>query len=123
MSNLPLGLWRAMTMIMAIPFLGALSVGTPPGAAAATDAGLARKLDAVLRDSRIDSTGAVVLDARTGERLYSRDGSDALLPASNTKIVTGAAALEVLGENYRFRPQVIRRSPVVDGVLQGRLYL
>ena len=123
MSKLPLGLRRATTMIMAGALFSAFVIATAPSAAAAPDAGLTRKLDAVLSDSRIDSTGAVVLDARTGERLYSRDGSEPLLPASNTKIVTGAAALEVLGESYRFRTRVIRRSPVVNGVLDGRLYL
>ena len=46
-----------------------------------------------------------------------------LIPASNTKIVTAAAALETLGEDYRFHTEVIRRAPVVDGVLDGRLYL
>ena len=123
MSSLPLGLRRATTMIMAGALFGALGVTTPPTAAAAPEAGLTRKLDAVLSDGRIDTTGAVVLDAQTGERLYSRNGSEPLLPASNTKIVTGAAALEVLGEGYRFRTEVIRRARVVDGVLQGRLYL
>ena len=123
MSNLPLGLRRATTTIMAGALLGALGTAVGPTAAAAPDAGLTRKLNAVLSDGRIDTTGAVVLDARTGERLYSRNGSEPLLPASNTKIVTGAAALEVLGEDYRFRTEVIRRAAVVDGVLQGRLYL
>ena len=123
MSNLPLGLRRTATLIIAGALFGASGVATAPTAAAAPDAGLTRKLNAILSDNRIDTTGAVVVDARTGERLYSRNGSDALLPASNTKIVTGAAALEVLGEDYRFRTEVIRRAPVVNGVLDGRLYL
>ena len=98
--------------------------GTQP-ADAAPDAGLRRKLNSVLSDNRVEKagTGAVVLDAKSGEVLYNRGGSRALMPASNTKIVTAAAALETLKGSYRFETRVIRRAKVVGGVLQGRLYL
>ena len=81
-------------------------VGAAPPAEAAPDAGLVRKVNAVMADSRVQraKSSAVVLDAKTGERLYSRNGSMPRIPASNTKVLTAAAALETLGPTSRSTP-------------------
>ena len=94
-------------------------------AQAAEDPGLVSKLNSVLSDPRAQRarTGAVVLDAHTGDLLYSRLGTRALMPASNTKIVTAVAAMHALTPTYRFKTLVIRRGDVVGGTLKGRLYL
>ena len=63
------------------------------------------------------------LRRRHGERLFQRSGSRATMPASNTKIVTAAAAMRTLGPDYRFRTQVIRRAKITGSTLDGRLYL
>ena len=60
----------------------------------------------------VESGGIVGLDAR-GEQL--------VVPASNMKLVTAAAALEVLGPDSRFITDVA--GTIVDGVVQGDLYL
>ena len=79
----------------------------------------------MLKDSRVTKgrTSAVVFDAATGSELFQRSGSRATMPASNTKIVTAAAALHTLGPDYRFRTQVIRRAKITGSTLDGRLYL
>lgn len=41
--------------------------------------------------------------ARTGEIVYSYNEDTRLLPALNLKLVTGAAALDTLGSDYRFK--------------------
>ncbi len=94
-------------------------------AQAAEDPGLVAKLDSVLSDSRAQraKTGAVVLDAKTGELLYSRHGKRSVMPASNTKIVTAVAAMHALTPTFRFKTSVIRRADVVGKTLKGRLYL
>lgn len=96
-----------------------------PAAAAVSDPALASKIASVLRDSRVTSgrTSVVVLDAASGDELFQRSAGRALLPASNTKIVTAAAAMHTLGPGYRFSTQVIRRAKLVGGTLHGRLYL
>jgi D-alanyl-D-alanine carboxypeptidase/D-alanyl-D-alanine-endopeptidase (penicillin-binding protein 4) len=101
------------------------TAGAAPAQAASADPRLVTKLNRVLSDSRVQRarTGATVLDAASGSRLYDRAGSRALMPASNTKIVTAVAALHTLGPGYRFQTDVIRRGRVVDGTLHGRLYL
>ena len=98
---------------------------TAPAQAAVPDSALVTRLDRVLADSRVrnGSTGVTVLDAAGGAQLYSRASDRALIPASNTKILTAVAALHDLGPDYRFRTEVIRRGPVTDGTLAGRLYL
>ncbi len=46
-----------------------------------------------------------------------------LLPASNMKLVTTAAALTLLGPAWEFRTRVEASGPIVDGVLEGDLVL
>ncbi|HWJ52489.1 MAG TPA: D-alanyl-D-alanine carboxypeptidase, partial [Propionibacteriaceae bacterium] len=102
-----------------------IGVSVSPPAVAVQDPGLVRKINSVMADPRVQraKSSAVVLDATTGERIYSRNGIMPRIPASNTKILTAAAALETLGENFTFHTDVFRRNNVVNGVLNGPLYL
>ena len=104
----------------------AMTAGVTTAAAAASpDPALVEQLTSVMSDSRVQraASGTVVLDAGSGAVIYSRYGTRALMPASNTKTVTAAAALDTLGPDYRFKTEVFRRAKLVDGVVQGRLYL
>ncbi|MFL6027363.1 MAG: D-alanyl-D-alanine carboxypeptidase/D-alanyl-D-alanine-endopeptidase [Friedmanniella sp.] len=111
--------------VAAVAALVLTATAAAPAHAASPDPRLVSKLDTVLADTRVPPgrTGVAVLDAGSGSRLYDRSGSRALIPASNTKIVTAVAALHTLGPGYRFRTDVIRRGRIVDGALNGRLYL
>ena len=102
-----------------------IGVSVSPPAVAVQDPGLVRKINSVMADPRVQraKSSAVVLDGTTGERIYSRNGIMPRIPASNTKILTAAAALETLGENFTFHTDVFRRNNVVNGVLTGPLYL
>ncbi len=64
-----------------------------------------------------------VRDADTGNRLGSRNAEVACIPASTQKLITTAAALDVLGADYRFRTRLIAGGRVEGGVLHGNLYL
>jgi D-alanyl-D-alanine carboxypeptidase/D-alanyl-D-alanine-endopeptidase (penicillin-binding protein 4) len=111
---------------LAIALMWAGPSGSPrPAAASASDSGLVSRLDQVLRDSRVQRgrTSVMVMDAADGRVLYGRAPSRALIPASNTKILTAVAAMETLGPGYRFKTTLIRRGPVRDGIVQGNLYL
>ncbi len=63
---------------------------------------------------------AVDLD---GRRLVSENSTVGFIPASNMKILTTYAALELLGAETTFRTTVQTASPIVDGVLDGDLHL
>ncbi|MFI6576614.1 D-alanyl-D-alanine carboxypeptidase/D-alanyl-D-alanine-endopeptidase [Nocardiopsis sp. NPDC050513] len=84
-------------------------------------------IDALLEDPALEGavSGVVVVDPETGERLYSRDGGEQLLPASNMKLFTTAAGLDVLGADHTFTTDVVvederrRRHSVTDLYLVG----
>lgn len=61
----------------------------------------------------------VEVDGRT---LVDEGANLALIPASNQKLLTTFAALEVLGTETRLTTRVSRVSGVTDGVLDGDLY-
>lgn len=87
---------------------------------------LSEELDALLNVSwlRYGYCGVVVRDLQTGETLYRRDAERMLIPASNMKLIVSAAALHLLGADYRFRTRVwIRGMLAPNGVLRGDLIL
>ncbi|AYY14062.1 D-alanyl-D-alanine carboxypeptidase/D-alanyl-D-alanine-endopeptidase [Actinobacteria bacterium YIM 96077] len=86
---------------------------------------LAADIDEILDDPRMDGSQAsvVVADAETGDVLYDRDGENRLMPASNQKMVTSAAAMELLGPDYTFTTTVESDAQQRGRVLAGDLYL
>lgn len=67
--------------------------------------------------------GALIVSLDSGDTLYSVAPGEALAPASNLKLLTTAAALQILGPDYRFRTYVLTDGTVSDGVLDGDLVL
>lgn len=57
--------------------------------------------------------GVSIVDTSTGEVLFASHASDALMPASNMKILTSAAALWTLGPDYVYKTELRE----VDGSL------
>lgn len=94
------------------------------GTAAARTAVAAPKLGAGLRKlfRRVGKSGAFVMDASSGQVLFSRKGGRPRILASNTKIFTTAAALERFGPQTRLETTVWSGDDIADGISQG-LYL
>jgi D-alanyl-D-alanine carboxypeptidase/D-alanyl-D-alanine-endopeptidase (penicillin-binding protein 4) len=112
------GLFALLTALLL--FLGASPV------TAQNRGTLTADLDALLTTGNLDGAGvSLVVRTLTGETVYSRAGGNRLQPASNTKLVTSVAALDILGADYRFTTTVHaagrRYGPVLDGdlVLRG----
>ncbi|BAY23025.1 D-alanyl-D-alanine carboxypeptidase/D-alanyl-D-alanine-endopeptidase [Calothrix sp. NIES-2100] len=59
--------------------------------------------------------GILVQPLSSGQTLYSRDAQKYFTPASNTKLLTTAAALQHLGANFRIRTSIYQNS---NGVLR-----
>ncbi|MEV0495269.1 D-alanyl-D-alanine carboxypeptidase/D-alanyl-D-alanine endopeptidase [Streptomyces atratus] len=105
-----------------------LALTAASGASAGADSpapGLSDTLDHILSDARLDGAqvGVVVSDAQTGQTLYQRNGDRRLVPASSTKLLTSAAAMALLGPDYRFSTDVFADGSRHGSVLQGDLYL
>jgi D-alanyl-D-alanine carboxypeptidase/D-alanyl-D-alanine-endopeptidase (penicillin-binding protein 4) len=67
--------------------------------------------------------GVLVMSLDTNDTLFAVEPDEPLTPASNVKLLTTAAALHVLGPEYRFRTWLLSDGQVEDGVLQGDLVL
>ena len=91
--------------------------GTPPRSA------LRQFVDSLVEspDFRSAHWGILVVDPGTGETLYTRNADKLFMPASNQKLVTGAAAVTTLGLGYRWPTTLFARGPVRDGQLEGDL--
>jgi len=69
------------------------------------------------------AVSCVVTDANTGEVLEAVNPLLGLPPASVTKALTTAYALDRLGPGYRFRTQLIAEGTLTNGRLEGDLWL
>lgn len=81
-------------------------VGPPLSPAALT--ALSSAIDAARNNATLSghSFGGAIVDLQTGESLYGFRADSPMIPASNTKIVTTAAAIALLGEDYRLLTRV-----------------
>ncbi|HRE14231.1 MAG TPA: D-alanyl-D-alanine carboxypeptidase/D-alanyl-D-alanine-endopeptidase [Usitatibacteraceae bacterium] len=69
------------------------------------------------------AVGAVVEGANDGKRLVAHQPDRAFNPASAIKLVTTAAALDVLGPAFTYRTEALVTAEVAGGVLAGDLVL
>lgn len=68
--------------------------------------------------------GVQVVSLDTGRAVFEHNADDLLIPASNTKLFTGALALDRLGPDFRIRTSVYsQKRPTRRGTLQGDLIL
>jgi serine-type D-Ala-D-Ala carboxypeptidase/endopeptidase (penicillin-binding protein 4) len=115
----------AVTAVAAAGTAFALSAVNAASADTTSDAALVATLDQVFADSRLagSTTGMLVVDGATGAVVYSHNADQRVIPASNEKLMTSAAALEVLGAGYKFHT-VARYSGKKSGTtVTGNLYL
>lgn len=73
--------------------------------------------------SRSERWGIIVVSLDRGDTLWTHNADEAMAPASNMKLYTSAAALHLLGPEYRFTTWLVADGPVENGVLHGDLLL
>jgi serine-type D-Ala-D-Ala carboxypeptidase/endopeptidase (penicillin-binding protein 4) len=113
-------LFSVITIFMAITYI------SPIGVLAANRSVLENQVNHLLHQSP-DLQGAIagisVRSASDGQIIYQHNGDVRLRPASNMKLLTAVAALNVLGENHTFTTEVHADGLIIKNTLQGNLYL
>ncbi len=103
---------QRIALALLVAFIPAEGVAAPPQAPATEKShhvrALDRRIDALLRESNAGRGfwGVEVVDLRTGRLLYGRNAEHLYLPASNMKLFTTSAALQMLGPDFVFRTTV-----------------
>jgi D-alanyl-D-alanine carboxypeptidase/D-alanyl-D-alanine-endopeptidase (penicillin-binding protein 4) len=69
------------------------------------------------------SVSICIRDVAADSIIYGYDAEREVVPASVMKIVTTSAALEILGENFRFETALMYDGNIENGVLNGNLYI
>ncbi len=103
----------------------------PPSNPTERPAWLKARLDGILTSPALagSKVSVMVLDAESGKPIYSRNEKNGLNVASNVKLVTSAAALALLGPEFRWKTAVLAlpaeggRALNPAGELQGDLFL
>lgn len=107
---------RAPWLGLLLLVIGALR---PAAASGALEGVLAPQVRAALKTSK--TVGVDVVDLSTGASVYSHEASLPRIIASNTKLLTTAAALDALGPGYQFETPLWLRGEVAAGTLEGDL--
>jgi D-alanyl-D-alanine carboxypeptidase/D-alanyl-D-alanine-endopeptidase (penicillin-binding protein 4) len=104
----------------------------PPSNPVERQAWLKARLDALFSAPALAGAkiSVAVVDAESGKAIYGRNEKTGLNAASNVKLVTTAAALALLGPEFRWKTAVLTQAPVeggravnAAGDLQGDLIL
>lgn len=113
------GKWfHTSTLLVGLSFLLGGCASVSPTSTPAT-------LDKLLSDPALQgaTVSLMVRDARSGATLYQHNPRTRLVPASNLKLLTTAAAMDVLGPHYRFATQLLSNGIRQGDRLTGNLYL
>lgn len=87
----------------------------------AARAALLRLVDSLTQDTtfRMAHWGVLIMDPEVGDTIVSMNAGKLFMPASNQKLVTGAAALELLGPDYTWRTPVLLRGRQNGSTFRG----
>jgi D-alanyl-D-alanine carboxypeptidase/D-alanyl-D-alanine-endopeptidase (penicillin-binding protein 4) len=98
----------------------------PPEARATREVRTLRADLAAVFDTPLADRGTWSVDIRSLDRhetLFARNAGKLMMPASNLKILTLATAALTLGWDHRYTTTLETTAPVVDGILQGDLFV
>ncbi len=111
------------SFLMISPMLEADAVATTKKSADVLNPVAAVKMNKLLKSTNVQ-TAVSIRDAKTGKILYSYNPTKMMSTASNMKLLTAAASLKTLGENYRFTTKLHTTGTITKtGTLNGDVYL
>lgn len=96
-----------------------------PDLSAASLDEVSQAIQAVLRSPTIGghTVSAHIVALSSGQTVFSSHEDRLLKPASNTKVISTAAAFGVLGPDWRTASRLLSEKPPKDGVIEGDLVL
>ena len=114
---------RAALALLVTTVAGCSRAATAPSPATNERAALRFTIDSMLAAPEVRQArwGVLIVDPENGDTLYSRDAGKLMVPASNMKILTSAAALDALGPDFVFETAVLARGAIRDSVIRGDL--
>ncbi len=112
-------------LIFGMVVFGGCATIFPPQPVADPISQLQNDINTILADSifRQSLPALEVVSLNKGQVLYERNSRILTHPASNLKLLTGATALQVLGEDFRFKTAALIDSLRSGGDVSGNLYL
>lgn len=115
---------RPLLLTLLLSLAGALSA-QPSASVADAEEALRADLASIVADApgRDARYGVLVVSLDRGDTLFALRPAEPLVPASNAKLFSTAAALHYLGPRFRWRTWLLADGPVRGGVLEGDLVL
>lgn len=79
----------------------------------------------ILTDSSLSraQVGVSIRNIQTNSIVFEKNGNQSFTPASNLKLLTTAAAIHILGENYRFVTKVLYSDSIHNSTFNGILLI
>lgn len=109
-----------MSLTLALTLGSSVTASANPVTAEQADARVTTKLTKRLVNPRIGrDVSVVVLDRDSGRLVFSTEGDDLKLPASNMKVVTAVTALATMPADARFTTRLLGTGTPNDLILQG----
>jgi len=92
---------------------------------ATTKDNIKKRINEVLDRLPSNTTAAILIyDPLTQDTIFQKNHTLSIVPASNTKLFTTAAALSIMGGNYQLATKILSDSKdIKDGVINGNLYI
>lgn len=71
----------------------------------------------------LEKTSIKIISLKTNEIIFEHNPNKVLIPASNMKLITSAAALFFLGPNFTFSTDIYGDKPIHNGIIEGNIYI
>lgn len=83
------------------------------------------KLNSILPDSAVnnDNLGVYVESLTSGKAIAKYNQKKSFIPASNNKVITSFAALNLLGKAYRYKTSFYSGGEITNGTVFGGMYI
>lgn len=81
------------------------------------------RIDEILARLNRADYSVLIFNPLNSDTIYSYNTNQMLIPASNNKLFITAAALDILGTNFKIYTKLFYKGTIRDNVLKGNLYL